>query len=105
MVEISIEEINIKFITDNYLNSHPILRSMITEIAPHIIADTETCNSQLIFKGTRIMVWQVIELLSTGITPDTILRDYFPQLTREAIFSALKYASGVIEGEEYVPFQ
>ena len=77
---------------------------MITEINEDIVADSEICGGAPTFKGTRIMVWQVMELLGAGVSIDTILRDYFPQLSKEAIFSALKYASGIIEEEEYVSF-
>jgi uncharacterized protein (DUF433 family) len=78
---------------------------MRTEINKHIIADSNICHGQLTFKGTRVMVWQVIELLGAGVTIEEILTRYFPQITREAIFSALEYASGIIEEEKYVAFQ
>jgi len=77
---------------------------MRTEINPYIVADSEICNGELTFKGTRIMVWQVIELLGAGITPKEILISYFPRLTKDAILAALNYASGIIEEEKYVAF-
>ena len=78
---------------------------MRTEINEYIVADEEICGGTATIKGTRVMVWQIIELLGAGITIDEILIRYFPQITKEAIFSALKYASGIIEGESYVAFQ
>ena len=78
---------------------------MRTEINPYIVTDSEICGGQLTFKGTRIMVWQIIELLGAGVTPEEIIRDYFPSLTKETIFSALNYASKIIEGEKYVVFE
>jgi len=78
---------------------------MRTEINDHIVVDSEICHGQLTFKGTRVMVWQIIELLGAGVTIEEIITSYFPQLTKEAIFSALQYASGIIEGEKYVSFQ
>ena len=74
------------------------------DINEHIVAEGEICGGTPTFKGTRIMVWQIIELLRAGVTIDEILRDYFPQLTREAILSALNYASKAIENEEYIAF-
>ena len=50
------------------------------------------------------MVWQILELLGAGVTPEEILKDYFPQLTREAILSSAEYASKLIEEERYVVF-
>ena len=74
---------------------------MITEINNYIVANTEVCDGRPIFKGTRIMAWQVLELLGTGIDIDEIIRDYFPQLKRESILSLLNYASKLIEEEKY----
>ena len=78
---------------------------MRTEINNYIIVDSEICEGKPIFKGTRIMVWQVLELLGTGINIEEIIKDYFPQLNKEAILSILNYASKLIEEEKYVLFQ
>jgi len=75
------------------------------EINKHIVADNEICHGQPTFKGTRIMVWQIIDLLATGVSIDEILTDYFPQLNKKAILSALAYASEIVGGERYVSFQ
>ena len=74
------------------------------EINEHIVADDEVCGGDLTFKGTRVLVWQVIELLGAGVTIEEILRDYFPQITKEAILSGLTYASGTIENEKIIAF-
>lgn len=74
------------------------------EINENIVADDEICGGSLTFKGTRIMVWQVLELLATGTTIDEILRNYFPELKKEAIFAALNYASRTIEDKKYASF-
>ncbi len=72
------------------------------KINDFIVADSNVCEGKPVFKGTRIMVWQVLELLGAGISLDEILKDYFPQLKREAILSVLNYASKIIEEEKYV---
>ena len=74
------------------------------EINKYIVADPEICHGQLTFKGTRIMVWQVLELLGAGLTPEEIIKDYFPQLTKKAILSAPAYASQLIKEEGYAVF-
>mgnify|MGYP001561687374 CR=1 FL=1 len=53
----------------------------------YIVADNNVCHGQLTFKGTRIMVWQVLDLLAAGVTIEEILKDYFPELSKEAIFA------------------
>jgi len=74
------------------------------KINDYIVVDNNVCHGQLTFKGTRIMIWQVLELLAEGITIDEILKDYFPELNKEAIFAALSYASKITERENYVAF-
>jgi len=74
------------------------------EINEYIVADTEICHGKPTFKGTRIMVWQVLDLLQAGLIPEEIIKDYFPQLTKEAILSAIGYASKLVEGESYTSF-
>jgi len=74
------------------------------EINEHIVADDEICGGTPTFKGTRIMVWQVLELLASGVTIDEILKDYFPELRKEAILASLNYASKSIEDEKYIAF-
>ena len=78
---------------------------METEINNYVIADDKICEGKPVFKGTRIMVWQVLELLGEGVTIDEIRKDYFPQLSKEAILSILNYASKLVEEEKYVLFQ
>ncbi len=78
---------------------------MRVEINKYIVVDSEICHGKPTFKGTRIMVWQILELLKAEVTPDEIIKDYFPQLTKEAIFSALDYAAKLVEEEKYVIFQ
>jgi uncharacterized protein (DUF433 family) len=34
----------------------------------HIVADPNICHGKAVFRGTRIMVWQVLELLEAGET-------------------------------------
>ena len=74
------------------------------EINEYIVADDEVCGGDLTFKGTRVMIWQVIELLGAGVTIEEILKDYFPHITKEAILSSLTYASRTIENERFVAF-
>jgi uncharacterized protein (DUF433 family) len=67
-------------------------------LAPHI------CHGQACIKGTRIMVYLVLELLEAGLTAEEIMRDYYPQLTKEDVEACLHYAATLIRDTEYVPF-
>ena len=74
------------------------------EINEYIVSDSEICGGSLTFKGTRILVGQVMELLGAGVTIEEILENYFPELNKKIILSSLNYASKSIESEKYVSF-
>lgn len=73
------------------------------EINRHIVADPEVCHGKLTFKGTRVMVWQVLEMLEGGETFEEILKNY-PSLTREHIKAALHLAAEKVGGERIAFF-
>ena len=54
-----------------------------------------------IIKGTRISVDFILELLSSGMNFDEILKEY-NHLKREDILEALNYASKVVKREEVI---
>ena len=72
------------------------------EINKYIVADPEICHGKLTFKGTRIMIWQVLSMLAQGETVEEILED-FPSLTKEHIKAALEYVSGVVQEGIFLP--
>jgi len=68
----------------------------------YIVSDPEICHGKLTFKGTRIMIWQILEMLENGETIGEILSNY-PSLTRVHIKSALHFAAEKMAGERFVP--
>ena len=66
----------------------------------NIIADPAICHGKPTFKGTRVMVWQVLEMLVEGSSP-TPVRAAFPTLSAAHICAALEYASSITR-ENYV---
>lgn len=72
-------------------------------INKHIVADPNICHGKPTFKGTRIMVWQVLELLEGGENFKDIYAAY-PSLPQGAIKAALHYAADKVKGVNYVPF-
>ncbi|MBM4333359.1 MAG: DUF433 domain-containing protein [Deltaproteobacteria bacterium] len=69
-----------------------------------IQVDPKVCHGQPCIKGTRIMVYLILELLEAGLTPDQIIQDYYPQLAKQDIEACLHYAASLIRDTEYVPF-
>ena len=71
------------------------------EINEYIVADSEICHGKPTFKGTRIMVWQILEMLEGGATNEDII-EAFPSLTGGHIKAALHYAAERLAGEKFV---
>lgn len=72
-------------------------------INKYIVADPEICHGKPTFKGSRVMVWQILEMLAAGESIEEIMENY-PSLTRKQILAALDFAATRIGREKYVPF-
>lgn len=60
----------------------------------------KVCHGKPVIRGTRIMVWQILDLLEDGLTFDEIISKYFPQLTNEDIKACVEYANQLVKNEE-----
>ena len=60
-----------------------------------IVADPEICHGKPIFKGTRILVSDVLELLAAGESLETIVKEY-PSLNADMIREALEYSESLL---------
>ena len=72
------------------------------EINKYIVADSEICGGTPTFKGTRIMVWQVLEMLEGGMPVEEIITSFITPLTKEHIKAALHYAADLTRGRDNV---
>ena len=70
-----------------------------------ITVDPNVCHGQPCIKGTRIMVYLILELLEASVPAETIIQDYYPQLTKQDVEACLHYATSLIRDTEYVPFE
>lgn len=61
------------------------------EIGKHLAIDTRVCGGRLIFKGTRIMVADAVELSEAGYSDEAIAEQYRGAITPEAVAEALKF--------------
>lgn len=59
----------------------------------YIVADDAICHGKPTFVGTRVMVWQVLELLAAGMDWDKIIWEFHNSITKEAIAEAINRAS------------
>ncbi len=62
-------------------------------IARFIVTDPEICHGKPTFRGTRIMVWQVLEQVANGLAWETLEEEWRGKVTRDAIAEAIRLAS------------
>lgn len=74
------------------------------DLLSRITVDPAICHGQPCIKGTRIMVYLILELLEAGVFPQQIIEEYYPQLTMQDVQACLHYAAQLIRETEYVPF-
>ena len=59
----------------------------------YIVTDPEICHGKPTFRGTRIMVWQVLEQVANGMAWETIEEEWRGKVNKEAIAEAIRLAS------------
>jgi uncharacterized protein (DUF433 family) len=55
------------------------------ELGQYVVADPRICHGKPTFKGTRIMVRQILDELAHGMTPEDIVKAWNDKVPREAI--------------------
>jgi hypothetical protein len=70
------------------------------ELGRHIVADPEICHGKPTFKGTRIMVWQVLDDVADGRSWDFICNTRWGgRIPLAAVAEAVKLAEEAWLGE------
>lgn len=62
------------------------------ELGQYIVADPLICHGKPTFKGTRIMVWQVLDALARGESWDEIVNAWGGKVGKEAIAETIRLA-------------
>jgi uncharacterized protein (DUF433 family) len=62
-------------------------------IGRYIVSDPKVCHGQPTFRGTRILVADVLEQLAGGMAWDAIVEEWRGGISREAIAEAVRLAS------------
>ena len=63
-----------------------------TELGEFIVADPEICHGKPTYKGTRIMVSQVLEALERGESTEEIIQAWDGKVSRAAIAETVRLA-------------
>lgn len=74
------------------------------ELGRHIVADSAICGGQPTSKGTRIMVWIVLEQLEEGLSWEKIESEWDGRVSADAIAEAIAIADLVVKHEPFRGF-
>ena len=61
-------------------------------IGRYIVTDSEICHGQPTFRGTRVLVSQVLEQVAEGMAWEAILDEWRHSITKEAVAEAVYLA-------------
>ena len=59
----------------------------------HIVADPKICHGKPIFRGTRVLVVDVLDQVASGLAWETIIDEWNGSISKEAIREAIQLAS------------
>ena len=59
----------------------------------YVVADTQICHGKLTFRGTRILVADVLDQLAMGLAWETIVEEWDGKISVEAIAEVIRLAS------------
>ena len=62
-------------------------------IGRYIVTDPDICHGKRTFRGTRIMVLQVLEQIANGMSWEAIIEEWRGSITKESIAEAVRLAS------------
>ncbi len=66
------------------------------EYGQYIVSDPAICGGQLTFRGTRIFVKDVLEMVSQGWAWDKISEAWFGRISSDAIAEAVALANSAL---------
>ena len=59
----------------------------------YIVTDPEVCHGRPTFRGTRVLVSDVLEQVASGMAWETIIEEWNDTVTKDAIQEAVQLAS------------
>jgi uncharacterized protein (DUF433 family) len=66
------------------------------KLGKYIVADDRICHGKPTYKGTRIMVWQILQALARGESIDELVKAWDGRVSRAAILETIRLAGGAL---------
>ena len=61
-------------------------------IGRYIVVDSQICHGKPTFRGTRIMVADVLDMVAAGLAWESIIEQWHGSITKDAIAEAVRLA-------------
>jgi uncharacterized protein (DUF433 family) len=65
----------------------------------YLVIDSSICHGQMTFRGTRILVKDVLEQVASGMAWETIIDEWRGSISKAAIGEAVSLANQALLGE------
>jgi uncharacterized protein (DUF433 family) len=69
----------------------------------YIVADPEICHGKLTFRGTRILIVDVLDQVASGMDWDAIVDEWRGDITKDAIGEAVRLAQEALVKSDLAP--
>ena len=66
------------------------------ELGEYIVADPLICHGKPTYRGTRIMVWQILEALAHGESVDQLVKAWGGRVSKAAVLETIRLAGGAL---------
>jgi uncharacterized protein (DUF433 family) len=84
------------FSSYNFVAACGVLLMKAKRIGRYLCADPRVCHGQLTFRGTRILVGDILELVADGMNWDDIIQECHESIPRAAIAEAIRVAGRAV---------
>src|SRR6266550_371477 len=66
------------------------------ELGEYVVADPLICHGKPTYKGTRIMVWQILEALADGESVNELVKAWGGRVSKAAVLETIRLAGGAL---------
>ena len=66
------------------------------DLGEHIVADPLICHGKPTYRGTRIMVWQILEALAHGESVEQLVKAWGGRVSKAAVLETIRLAGGAL---------
>ncbi len=72
---------------------YEMVPTQVQDLGRWIVTDPKVCHGKPTFRNTRIMVWQVLEMVASGMAWESIVEQWDDKVTKDAIAEAVHLAN------------